>query len=75
MTVERIEAALLKVAVLVERDPSFSPIFERLEAELEAAQLAEGGRTDAQERAARLLAQNATGRRRSAACSSDAPAP
>jgi hypothetical protein len=30
MSLERLEAALLKVAHLVARDPAFAPIFERL---------------------------------------------
>lgn len=75
LTVQRIEAALLKVAALVERDPAFTPIFERLESELESARLAEGGRTDAQRRAALLLSQKANGRSSPATCSSDAPLP
>lgn len=33
----RLEAALLKVAVLVAEDPAFAPVFERLEAELDMA--------------------------------------
>ena len=41
ITVARLEAALLKVAMLMEHHPKFTPIFERLEAELAAAQEAE----------------------------------
>lgn len=41
ITVARLEAALLKVAMLMEHQPRFTPIFERLEAELAAAQEAE----------------------------------
>lgn len=73
VSIERIEAALLKVAALVERDPAFSPVFERLEAELEAARQADSQRTAAQERAARLLAQRANGSRSARACSKLAP--
>ncbi|NVO27319.1 hypothetical protein HJ526_07810 [Donghicola sp. C2-DW-16] len=40
-TVARLEAALLQVAVLMERQPKFVLIFVRLEAELAAAQEAE----------------------------------
>lgn len=72
---ERIQAALLKMAMLVEHDPAFTPVFERLEAELEHARTANVSRTSAQERAAKLLAQNARGRSDSAKCSSEAPLP
>lgn len=56
-SVERLEAALLKVAHLVERDPTYTPIFERLEAELARAKKIEDELTDAQKRARDLLAR------------------
>lgn len=37
ITVARLEEALLQVAVLMEHQPAFTPIFVRLEAELAAA--------------------------------------
>ncbi|MCT4577551.1 hypothetical protein [Donghicola sp.] len=40
-TVARLEEALLQVAVQMERQPAFAPIFVRLEAELAAAREAE----------------------------------
>ena len=40
-TVARLEAALLQVAVQMERQPKFAPIFIRLETELAAAREAE----------------------------------
>lgn len=73
VSTQRIEAALFKVAALVERDPAFTPVFERLEAELEAAQRAQSGRSAAQERAARLLTQRANGFRSANACDKLAP--
>ncbi len=72
---ERIEAALLKVAALVADDPAFSPVFERLEAELAAAMKKEKRLSEAQRRARALLAQNARRATSSATCSSDAPLP
>jgi len=74
ITIKRIEAALLKVAALIERDPAFSPIFVRLEDELESARVAQSGMTDAQRRAARYL-QSANARSKRATCSSAAPLP
>lgn len=61
VSIERIEAALFKVAALVDRDPAFAPVFERLEAELDAATKAASGKSAAQARAALLLAQRAKG--------------
>ena len=57
VSVERLEAALLKVAHLVARDPAFTLIFERLEAELAKAKEIENGLSDAQKRARDLLAR------------------
>ena len=75
VSIQRIEAALLKVAALVERDPAFSPVFERLEAELAKARALDSGETEAQRRARALLSQKAKPATNSARCSSDAPAP
>jgi hypothetical protein len=69
------EAALLKVAMLVAEDPAFTPIFERLEAELDAAAKEEKRVSEAQRRAKALLAQKAMRATSSATCSSDAPLP
>jgi hypothetical protein len=71
----RIEAALLKVAVLVAEDPAFTPIFERLEAELDATEKEERRLSEAQSRARALLVQKAIPATSSAICSSDAPLP
>ncbi len=71
----RIEAALMKIAVLVAEDPAFAPVFERLEAELTAAVKKEKHLSEAQQRARALLAQKATRATSSATCSSDAPLP
>jgi hypothetical protein len=71
----RIEAALVKVAVLVTQDSAFAPVFERLEAELAAAVKKEERLSEAQRRARALLAQKATRATSSATCSSDAPLP
>ena len=71
----RIEAALVKVAVLVAEDPAFAPVFERLEAELAAAVKKEKRLSEAQRRARALLAQKAMRATSSATCSSDAPLP
>jgi hypothetical protein len=71
----RIEAALLKVAMLVAEDPAYAPIFERLEAELAAAAQEERRLSEAQQRARALLAQKAIPATSSAICSSDAPLP
>jgi hypothetical protein len=71
----RIEAALVKVAMLVTQDPTFAPVFERLEAELAAAVKKERRLSEAQRRARTLLAQNARRATSSATCSSDAPLP
>ncbi len=71
----RIEAALLKVAILVAEDPAFAPVFERLEAELAAAVTEESRLSEAQRRARALLAQKAMRETSSATCSSDAPLP
>jgi len=71
----RIEAALMKVALLVAEDPAFAPVFERLEAELSAAVKKEKRLSEAQRRARALLAQKAMRATSSATCSSDAPLP
>lgn len=71
----RIEAALVKVAVLVTQDSGFASIFERLEAELAAAVKKESQLSEAQRRARALLAQKAMPETSSATCSSDAPLP
>lgn len=71
----RIKTALLKVAVLVAKDAAFTPIFERLEAELAAALTEEWRLSEAQRRARALLSQKAMRRTSSATCSSDAPLP
>lgn len=73
VSTDRIKAALFKVAALVDRDPAFTPVFERLESELDAALKAETGKSAAQERAARLLAQRAKGSSKAKACSRLAP--
>ena len=71
----RIEAALVKVAVLVTDDPAFAPVYERLEAELAAAVKKEKRLSEAQRRARALLAQKAMRATSAATCSSDAPLP
>lgn len=71
----RVEAALLKVAALVDVDPAFTPVFERLEAELEEARTRLLNMTPAQTRARALLAQRAIEPISSAKCSSEAPRP
>lgn len=71
----RIEAALVKVATLVANDPSFAPVFERLEQELAAAVKEQKRLSEAQRRARALLAQKAMRATSSATCSSDAPLP
>nr|WP_317054708.1 hypothetical protein [Roseovarius sp. W115] len=71
----RIEAALMKVSKLVVQDAAFTPIFERLEAELAAAVKEETRLTQVQRRAHALLGQKAIRATSSATCSSDAPLP
>ena len=71
----RIKAALVKVSKLVVEDAAFTPVFERLEAELAAAMKEETRLNDAQRRARALLAQNARRATSFATCSSDAPLP
>lgn len=71
----RLEAALVKVALLVTQDSAFAPVFERLEAELAAAVKKEKRLSEAQRRARALLAQKAMRATSSATCSSDAPLP
>ena len=73
--VARIEAALMKVALLVAEGPAFAPVFERLEAELSAAVKNEKRLSEAQRRARALLAQKAIRATSAATCSSDAPLP
>ncbi len=75
VSVERLEAALLKVAHLVARDPAFTPIFERLEAELVLARNQAKAMTEAQKRATSLLYQKAKPVRSSALRDKDAPFP
>lgn len=75
VSVERLEAALLKVAHLVARDPAFTPIFERLEAELALARKEAKAMTEAQQRAKSLLDQKARPARSSALRAKDAPLP
>jgi hypothetical protein len=75
VSVERIEAALLKVAAMLDRDPAVEPVFLRLEAELAKAQEAESGATETQRRARALLAQRARPAISLATCASDAPLP
>lgn len=71
----RIEAALVKVAMLVAEDSAFAPVFERLEAELAAAVKKEEQLSQAQRRARALLAQKAMRATSLATCSGDAPLP
>lgn len=71
----RLEAALVKVALLVAGDPAVVPIFERLEAELAAAMKKERRLSEAQRRARELLAQKAMRATSSVTCSRDAPLP
>lgn len=59
MSIQRIEAAFLKAAALVERDPAFSPVFERLKAELATARALDTGETEVQRRVRALLSQRA----------------
>lgn len=54
--ITQIEFALRKVAMLLIDDSDFTPVYERLEAELAKAKAASDGKTDAQRRAAALLA-------------------
>ena len=75
MSVERLEAALLKVAHLVARDPAFTPIFERLETELALAREKAEAMTEAQQRAKSLLDQKSRPARSSALRAKDAPLP
>ncbi len=71
----RIKAALVKVSKLVVEDAAFTPVFERLEAELAAAMKEETHLNDAQRRARASLAQKAIPRTNLATCSKDAPLP
>ncbi len=71
----RIKAALVKVSKLVVENAAFTPVFERLEAELAAAMKEETCLNDAQRRARALLAQKAIPRTNSVTCSKDAPLP
>ncbi|MCF2872884.1 hypothetical protein L0664_17590 [Octadecabacter sp. G9-8] len=75
ISADQIEAALLKVAMLVARDPAFAPVFERLEAELTKAKDAELGALDVQRRARALLDHSAMPRIKVARCSKVAPLP
>lgn len=75
VSIERLEAALLKVAHLIARDPAFTPIFERLEAELASAREEARVMTETQQRARSLLDQKAKPARSSALRAKDAPLP
>jgi hypothetical protein len=75
VSIERLEAALLKLAHLVARDPAFTPIFERLETELDLARKKVKAMTEAQQRAKSLLDQKARPARSSAFRDKDAPFP
>jgi hypothetical protein len=70
MMLDRLDADML-----VAEDPACAPIFERLEAELDAAAKEERRLSEAQQRARALLAQKAMRATSSAICSSDAPLP
>lgn len=71
----RVEEALVKVSKLVVEDAAFTPIFERLEAELAAAVKEETRLSEAQRRARAFLGHKAMPRTNSARCSNDAPLP
>lgn len=71
----RIKVALVKVSKIVVENAAFTPVFERLEAELAAAMKEETRLNYAQRRARALLAQKAIPRTNSATCSKDAPLP
>ena len=71
VSIERLEQALAEVAHCVDQNPAIVPIFERLEAELDAARQ----EANSQQRARAYINQRATGLRSSAAFSSDAPLP
>ena len=75
VSVERLEAATIKVAKLVARDPAFGPVFDRLEAELSVARESVSRVTKTQQRAEAFLAQIAKPRSSSALCSNVAPLP
>ncbi len=72
---DRLRAALLTVAALMDDNPVYTPIFERLEQEIEIETAAQAGQTKAQVRARALLAQSATGTSNSLNISSDPPSP
>ncbi len=74
---KRIEAALIKVAQMLEFDPAVAPVFERLERELAEARARERSTTDVHRRARMLLAQAQRAKRssNSRTCKRDAPAP
>ena len=50
-----IRAALLTIAHLLDGDPAYGPLFDRLEADLRAAETRESGETASQRRARALL--------------------
>ncbi len=54
---------MLKVGRLLARDSAFTPIFERLEAELDQANQTEEKLSDARQRAKRLLDRRSNGDR------------
>lgn len=72
-TLKRLEAALMTVAVLVIRDPVYTPIFERLEREIEAERNAQSD--NILNRARAIVAQKEMGAKSVADISSDAPFP
>lgn len=72
---DRLRAALETVALLVIEDPVYTPIFERLEAEIKIETAAQAGQSAAQARARALLGQRATGARTSLSIPSDPPSP
>ncbi len=56
-------------------DTAYTPIFERLEREIELETAAQDGQTAAQARARALLSQRDTGASKSLSISNDAPSP
>lgn len=72
---ERLHAALETVARLMIGDPVYTPIFERLEREIEIETAAQVGETAAQARARTLLRQRDTGSSSALSISNDPPSP
>lgn len=71
--IDRIRAALQTVCVLMVTDPAYTPIFERLEQELQRALGPQ--ETEAQRRAREFLGQMASPCSSLATCPSEAPCP